>query len=135
MKTQNFLAENLLTAVKETLAQSRSWLECTKTLTKIETALEAVVKPYFYKRRDLITSYSAPDEKTWNLVVPTDKQDEFTKKMDELSQEECELNIELPVVLKTDNDKMFSDKFHNAFLKLVGEENYKIEKPEAEVQK
>lgn len=132
MKTENFKAETLLTVVKEFLATGRTWLEVTKTLTKIETALEKVVKPYFYARRDLITSFSSADEKTGNMVVPADKQEEFTKKMDELSQQECEVDIALPVEFKVTSSAVFPDKFHNAFLRVIGEENYKVTEISAE---
>lgn len=128
LTVENYKLENLLNAIREHVGKGNSGFNVTKTLTKLEKALEEVVKKYFYARRDLLTSFSSIDEKTGNMIVAPDKQEEFTKKMDELSQSTSEFEFDLPIVFNVTDDRIFADKFHNAFLKVFWEENYKVEK-------
>ena len=128
--TENYKAEMLLTALRGLGNQKGLGYTNLLSLSRLSTALEAVMKPYLEMRRDIIQKFSKKDEKTGQSVINPENQDEAMKTMEELAQANVELDLQLPLVLTVKDDSFLDFNIVNAFTNVLWDENFKIGKLE-----
>ena len=128
--TENYKAEMLLNSVRG--LGNQKWLGYTNllTLSRLTTALEPTIKPYLETKREIIQSFSTKDEKTGQFTVSPDKQDEAMKELEAVAQASVELELQLPLVLTVKDDSFLDFNTINAFISVLGEDNFKIAKIE-----
>jgi hypothetical protein len=117
--TENYKAEMLLTALRGLGNQKGLGYTNLLNLSRLSTALEAVMKPYLEMRRDIIQKFSKKDEKTGQFVINPENQDEAMKTMEELAQANVELDLQLPLVLTVKDDSFLDFNIVNAFTNVL----------------
>ena len=128
--TENYKAEMLLNSVRGLGNQKGLGYTNLLNLSRLTTALEPTIKPYLETRREIIQSFSTKDEKTGQFTVSPDKQDEAMKELETVAQATVELELQLPLVLSVKDDSFLDFNTINAFISVLGEDNFKIAKIE-----